>query len=98
MPASIAKALGLPLTKTFGHYYSMDEKQVPLLGQIKDAQVFLVAYPSKRLKLTILVVDIPTSYGILLSRSFFKDMGGEIKLDWPYSTIQVGDKKVKLEP
>lgn len=35
---------------------------------------------------------------MLLSRSFCKDMGGEIKLDWSTATIQVGDKKVKLEP
>lgn len=76
----------------------MDAKQVPLIGQIKDAQVALAAYPSKRLKLTILVVDIPESYGMLLSRSFCKDLGGEIKLDWTSAYIQVGDKKVKLEP
>ena len=98
MPTSVAKALGLPLTKAFGRCYSMDAKQVPLVGQIKDAQVALAAYPSKRLKLTILVADIPASYGMLLSRSFCKDMGGEIKLDRSAATIQVGDKKVKLEP
>lgn len=97
MPASVAKALRLPLTKTFGRCYSMDAKQVPLLGQIKDAQVALATYPSKRLKLTILVANIPASYGMLLSRSFCKDMGGEIKLDWSSATVQVGDKKVKLE-
>ena len=31
MPASVAKALGLPLTKTFGRWYSTDAKQVSLL-------------------------------------------------------------------
>ena len=70
MCASVEKALGLPLTKTFGRCYSMDAKQVPLLGQIKDAQVSLVAYPSKRFKLTILVVDIQESYIVILSRIF----------------------------
>lgn len=37
MPSTVAEALGLTLTKTFGKCYSMDSKQVPLLGQIKDA-------------------------------------------------------------
>ena len=97
MPTSVANALCLPLTKTFGRCYSMDAEQVPLLRQIKNAQVALVAYPSKILKLTILVAEIPASYGILLSRSFCKYMGGEIKLDWSSATIQVGDKKVKLD-
>ena len=39
MLAAVAKALDLPLTKIFGKCYSMDSKQVPLKGQIKDAQV-----------------------------------------------------------
>ena len=39
MPYSIAKALGLNLTKVHERFYSMDAKQVPLLVHIKDAQV-----------------------------------------------------------
>lgn len=39
MPSTVAKALGLTLTKTFGKCFSMDSKQIPLLGQTKDAQV-----------------------------------------------------------
>lgn len=42
MPFTVAKALGLSLTKTLGKCYSMDSKQIHLLGQIKDAQVALV--------------------------------------------------------
>ena len=45
MSAIVAKALDLPLTKTFGKFYSMDYKKVPLVGQIKDAQVSLATYP-----------------------------------------------------
>lgn len=82
MLAVVAKALDLPLTKTFGKCYSMDSKQVPLVGQIKDAQVSLAAFPKKRIKLTILVADIPTSYGMLLSITFCQDLGGEVKMDW----------------
>ena len=37
MPFSIAKYLGLNLTKVHGRCYSMDAKQVPLLRKIKDA-------------------------------------------------------------
>ena len=81
MPYSMAKALGLNLTKMHWRFYTMDSKQVPLLGQIKDAQVALASHPEKKLLLTILVVDMLTSYGLLLSRSFCRDLGGEIKLD-----------------
>ena len=50
------------------------------------------------MKLTIQVANIPVSYGMLLSRIFCRDMGGEIKLDWSHVIIPVGNKKIKLEP
>ena len=75
----------------------MDGKQVPLVGQVKDVQAILYVFLDKRLNLTILVADIPTSYGMLLSRTFCKDMGGEIKMDWSKAYILVGKKKIKLE-
>lgn len=98
MPSSVAKSLGLSLTKTFGRCYSMDSKQIPLLGQVKDAQVALATYPSKRVKLTILVADTPASYGVLLRRTICKDLGGEIKMDWSQATIPVEKQKVVLQP
>ncbi|XP_059078027.1 uncharacterized protein LOC131876606 [Cryptomeria japonica] len=76
MPSAVAKALGLSLMKTFGRCYSMDSKQIPLLGQIKDAQVVLADHPNKGIKMTILIADIPVSYGMLLSYTFCRDLGG----------------------
>ncbi|KAH9311513.1 hypothetical protein KI387_026548, partial [Taxus chinensis] len=76
MPTKVVDALGLTLTKTIKRCYSM-ERQVPLNRQIKDAQAVLAAFPKKRLKMTILVVDILVSYGMLLSRNFCKELGGE---------------------
>ena len=75
MPYSIAKALGLNLTKVHGRFYSMDAKYVPLIRKIKDAQVALALHPEKKLLFTILVADILASYGLLLSRSFYQDLG-----------------------
>lgn len=57
----------------------------------------LGAHPRKRIKLTILVVDIPASYNILFNKNFFKDLGDEIKMDWPHTLNPLGNKKVKLE-
>lgn len=80
MPSVVAEALGLSLTKTFGMCYSMDSKQIPLLGQIKDAQVVLASHPDKRFKLTILIADIPASYDMMLSCTFCRDLG--VRLRW----------------
>lgn len=65
---------------------------------MKYAQVALVNNPTKRMKLTILVVDIPTRYDMLFSRIFYRDMGGEIKIDWSHAIIPMGNNKIKLEP
>lgn len=45
MPSKVANSLGLTLTKTFGRCFSMDNKQVPLIGQIKDAQFAFASFP-----------------------------------------------------
>ena len=97
MPRTTAKALDLPLIKTFGKCYLMDSKQVPLVGQIKDAQVYLPTFPKKRIKLTILVADIPTSYGMLLSQTLCQHLG-EVKMDWSQAIIPIGKEKVTLLP
>ncbi|KAH9322364.1 hypothetical protein KI387_017003, partial [Taxus chinensis] len=62
---------------------------VPLIGQIKDAQFAFVAFPKKRVKMTVLVVDIPAAYGILLGRRFCSEVGGEIHMDWSKARIPV---------
>lgn len=97
MSATVAKTLDLPLTKTFGRCYAMNSKKVPLINQIKDAQVSLVEFLAKRVKLIVLIVDILTSYGILLSRTFCKDLGVGLKLDWSQGTIPIGGKGVILK-
>lgn len=71
----------ITITKSYGWCYSMETKQVPLIGQIKDAHFLFVAFPKKRVKLTILVAYISAAYGIPLGRGFCKDFGGKIDMD-----------------
>lgn len=66
MSLKVADALGLTLTKIFGQYYSMENKQVPCVGKIKDAQFAFASFPEKKIKMTILVVDVPASYRMFL--------------------------------
>lgn len=56
------------------------------------------AMDAKQVILVGQIKDIPISYGLLLSRSFCKDLGKEIKLDWSQAMIPIGNKRVKLEP
>ena len=96
MPSKVAHALGPSLNKPSRKVYSMKVQQVPLVGQLKDAQVALVAHPEKKLKLNILVADIIASYGMLLSRIFCKNLCGEIKMDMSHSLISIRDKRFNL--
>ena len=98
MPAKVATALGLEMTKTFSRCFSMENKQVPLIGQIKDAQYAFAVYPEKKIKMTVLVADVPASYGILLGRNFCKDVGGELSMDMSEARIPVKGVMQKLIP
>lgn len=98
MPLKVANALDLTLTKTFGHCYSMENKQVPLIGQIKDAQFSFASFHNKKIKMTILVADVPASYGIWLGRKFCKDVGGELHMDVTQAKILVKGVMKKLLP
>lgn len=97
MLSQVTKALGLKIKYSHRSFYSIDASQVLNIGKIKDAQIALVLHPKKRIKLTILVVDIPRRYEILLSSIFCKDLGGEIKMDWSYATILVDGNKFILQ-
>ncbi|KAH9318838.1 hypothetical protein KI387_020607, partial [Taxus chinensis] len=98
MPAKVAHALGLTITHTYGYFYSMESKEVPLVGRIKYAQVDFATLPKKKVLATILVADIPPSYGMLLSMNFYKYVGGEILMDWSHALIPVNGKMKKLFP
>ncbi|KAH9310645.1 hypothetical protein KI387_025680, partial [Taxus chinensis] len=89
MLAKVTHALGLTLTKPFGQCYSLKTKQVPLISQIKDAQFSFAVFPEKRVKMTILVADIPAAYGILIGKSFCSEVGGEIHMDWSKDRIPI---------
>ena len=98
MSAKVADALVLTLTKSFGNCYSMENKQVPLKGPIKDAQFAFASFPNKKIKMTILVADVPASYSMLLGCNFWRDVGGELNMYMTEAWIHVKGVMQKLHP
>ncbi|KAH9330812.1 hypothetical protein KI387_002920, partial [Taxus chinensis] len=47
MPVKVAQDLGLSLSQEFDHSYSIETKEVPLVGRMKDEMMALVAYLEK---------------------------------------------------
>jgi hypothetical protein len=78
MPKSVMVELGLEITKNYHDLYSFDSRKVKCLGVIKDMVVTLFQFPMKSILMDIVVVDFPPKFGILLSRSWIKRLGGTL--------------------
>jgi hypothetical protein len=89
MPKTVMDELGLEITKTYHDLYSFDSRKVKFLGVIKDLVVTLFQLPMKSVVMDIVVVDVPPKFGMLLSRSWIKILGGTLQMDLSYATIPV---------
>ena len=87
MPKAVMDELGLSITKPYPNMFSFDSRKVKCLGLIKDLVVNLSQIPSKSIMMEIVVVDIPPKFGLLLSRSWSKMLGGTLQMDLTYATI-----------
>jgi hypothetical protein len=59
------------------------------LGVIKDIVFLLSQIPAKNLVMDIVVADIPPRFGMLLSRSWGKNLRGYLQMDLSYASIPV---------
>jgi hypothetical protein len=89
MPKSIMDELGLEITKTYHDLYSFDSRKVKCLGVIKNMVVKLFQLPMKSILMDIVVVDVPPKFGMLLSISWIKRLGGTLQMDLSYATIPI---------
>jgi ribonuclease HI len=89
MPKIVMEELGLEVTKTYHDLYSFDSRKVKCLGVIKDLVVSLFQLPMKSVVMDIVVADVPPKFGMLLSRSWIKRLGGTLQMDLSYATIPV---------
>lgn len=89
MPKVVMEELGLEVTRTYHDLYSFDSRRVQCLGVIKDLAVSLFQLPMKSVVMDIVVADVPPKFGMLLSRSWIKKLGGTLQMDLTYATIPV---------
>jgi hypothetical protein len=89
MPKVVMEELGLEITKPYQDLYSFDSKKVKCLGLIMDMVVSLAQLPMKSVVMDIMVAEIPPKFGMLLSKTWDKKVGGSLQMDLTYATIQV---------
>ena len=87
MPKDVMEALGLSITKPYHDLYAFDSRAVKCLGVIKDMVVNLAQFPMKSVIMDVVVADITPNFGLLLSRSWAKKVGGTLQMDLSYATI-----------
>ena len=74
----------------------MDSREVSIIGTINALPYKLATYPDANLTMTILVVDIPPRYGMLLSRKWSVAMGCSLQCDLSFSTFHDDNKAIKI--
>jgi ribonuclease HI len=89
MHKAVMEELGLEVTRAYHDLYSFDSRRVQCLGVIKDLVVSLFQLPMKSMVMDIVVADVPPKFGMLLSRSWIKRLGGTLQMDLTYATIPV---------
>ena len=89
MPKSIMEELGLDITTSYHDLFSFDSRKVKCLGLIKDLAITLTSLPVKSMMMDIVVADVPSKFGMLLSRGWIKRLGGTLQNDLSYATIPV---------
>ena len=69
MPKEVMYNLGMDITRPYKDLFSFDLRMVRCLGLIKNLVVSLHQIPEKRIVMDIVVANVPTKFGMLLSRS-----------------------------
>ena len=90
MPFKVMEALGLKVDTKKGRCRGMDGRGFLVIGTISALPFKLATYHKAELTMSILVVDIPPHYGMLLSRKWSATMGGSLQCDLSYAAFHIG--------
>ena len=96
MPFKVMQALGLGVDTRQGKCREMDAREVPVIGTINALPFRLSTHLDEELTMSVLVVDIPPHYGMLLSRKWSATMGGSMQCDLSYATFKIKEKAIKV--
>ena len=81
IPKAVMEALGLSITKPYHDLYAFESWAVKCLGVIKYMVISLAQLPMKSVIMDVVVADITRKFGLLLSRSWEKKVGGTLQMD-----------------
>jgi hypothetical protein len=89
MPKLVMEKLELEITRPYHNLYSFNAKKVKCDGLIKDMVVALTQLHVKSIIMNVVVVDVPENYGMILSLTWARNIGGTMKMEMTYATVPV---------
>ena len=89
MHKRIMDQLGLDVTRPYKDIFSFDSNKVKCLVFIKYLVISLAQILAKTLVMDVVVADIPSNFGMLLSRIWVAKLKGALQMDMLYSTIPI---------
>jgi hypothetical protein len=84
----IMQRLGLKVTRPYHNVCAMDSREIETHRIIIYLPVKLAFRPYFSFKMDMLVIDVPDSWGMLLSRKWGAHIGGCLKIDLTFTTIR----------
>ena len=81
MSFEVMENLGLKIDTTEARCFYIEQREVTFIGIISALVYILSTYLDKELTISVLVVEIPPQYGMLLSRKWSTTMGESLQCD-----------------
>ena len=75
MTRKVMEQMDLRVTSPYQNVCSMNSREVDVVGIILNMQVKLEAYPDINLTMDVLVIDVPDTWGMLLSKKWAATLG-----------------------
>jgi hypothetical protein len=91
MSLKVMKQLSLKTTRPYVNVCRIDSKMVKVHFLIEDVEVYLLYFPHIDLIMNIVVIDVPDTWAMLLSRNWVATLGGFLSMDLTHAHIPMGD-------
>jgi hypothetical protein len=83
--------LGLNTTRPYINVCGFESRAIPTHGVIENVKAHLVWYPEIVIPMDIVVVDVPDTWGMLLSRKFVATLDATLQMDLSSINIPMDD-------
>jgi hypothetical protein len=94
MSLNVMNQLGLEVTGPYANVCRFESKGIKVYDLMEGLEVHLADYLDFPIIMDVAVVDIPDTWGMILSREWAATLGGSLQMDLSYATIPVGQVQI----